>query len=340
MKMNNNDKNDRNDKHPKLIWIAIFMSTLITVAIVIAGMMYYKVKINGIGLEKTEEYIKYEKHYAFIIEDTDNPFWDNVYEGAKEKGEQLNTYVEKFGKALPINYTVKELLKIAILANVDGIIMQGNSDEETQLLINEAEQSGIPVATVLEDSFQSGRTCFVGVNNYQLGKEYGNQVLEVADEETQKVMVLLDSNRNDASSDLVLSGINDTLEGSRIEVSVTTIDRKSAFSSEEAIHDIMLDQENIPDILICLNLTDTICAYQTAVDYNKVGMIKIIGYYNSGSISQAIKKEIIHSTIVIDTKGMGAYAVEALCEYTNTKRVSEYIPVDMELISLENISEE
>jgi len=337
MEMNNNNKKD---KHSKLIWIAIAMSILITVAIVITGMMYYEVKINGIGLEKTEEDAKYEKHYAFIIEDEENPFWDNVYKGAKEKGEQLNTYVEKFGRTLPINYTAKELLKIATIANVDGIIMQGSNDEETQLLINEAEQLGIPVATVLEDSFQSDRTCFVGVNNYQLGKEYGNQVLEVADEETQKVMVLLDSNRNDASSDLVLSGINDTLEGSRIEVSVTTIDRKSAFSSEEAIHDIMLDRENIPDIFICLNMTDTICVYQTTVDYNKVGQIKIIGYYNSESISQAIKKEIIHSTIVIDTKGMGAYAVEALCEYTDTKRVSEYIPVDVELISLENISNE
>ena len=330
--------NNKNNKHSRLILIAIFMGILITVATVIVGMTYYKVKINTIGLEKLEEDRKYEKHYAFIIEDEDNPFWDNVYEGAKEQGEQVSIYVEKFGKTLSVNDTGKDLLKVAIAANVDGIIMQGNSDEETQLLINEAEELGIPVATVLEDSPKSDRTCFVGVNNYQLGKEYGNQVLEVADDETQKVMVLLDSNRNDASSDLVLSGINDTLEGSHIQVSVTTIDRKSAFSSEEAVHDIMLDPENIPDVFVCLNLTDTICAYQTTVDYNKVGQIKIIGYYNSESISQAIKKEIIHSTIVIDTKGMGAYAVDALCEYTNTNRVSEYIPVDMELISLENIN--
>lgn len=332
--------NNKNNKHSRLILIAIFMGTLITVAVVIIGMVYYKVKINAIGIEKIEEDTKYEKHYAFIIEDGDSPFWDSVYEGAKEQGEELNIYVEKFGKTLSGNYTAKELLKVAIASNVDGIIMQGNSDEETQLLINEAEEVGIPLATVLEDSPKSNRICFVGVNNYQLGKEYGNQVLEVADDETQRVMVLLDSNRNDASSDLVLSGINDTLEGSHIEVAVTTIDRKSAFSSEEAVHDIMLDRENVPDIFICLNLTDTICAYQTTVDYNKVGQIKIIGYYNSESISQAIKKEIIHSTIVIDTKGMGAYAVDALCEYANTNRVSEYIPVDMELVSLENIGQE
>lgn len=332
--------NNRNKRHSPLIFITICMSIFITVLIVIVGMTYYKVAINTIGLENTEQDIKYSKHYAFIVEDANNPFWDNVYEGAKEQGEAINTYVEKVGQVLPINYTATERLKIAIAANVDGIIMQGNSDEETKLLINEAKGLGIPIVTVLEDSPQSNRICFVGVNNYQLGKEYGNQVLEIADDKTQRVTVLLDSNSNDTSPDLIFSGIKDTLAGSTMEVSVITIDRKSAFSSEEAIHDIMLGTEKVPEILICLNLIDTICAYQAVVDYNKVGEIKIIGYYNSENTTQAIKKEIIYSTIVIDTQGMGAYAVETLQEYANTKRVSEYIPVDMDLISFKDVSGE
>lgn len=327
-------------RNSQLILIAIGISIFITMTIVMIGMMYYKVKISDIGLENIGIDRKYDKHYAFIIEDEENSFWENVYDGAKKEGDSLGIYVEKFGETLPIQYTAKELLKIAILSNVDGIIMQASNDEETQLLINEAEGLGIPVATVLEDSPQSERTCFVGINNYQLGKEYGNQVLEIAEQKPQKVRVLLDSNTNDTSPDIILSGINDTLLGSNIEVSVTTIDRKSAFSSEEAVHDIMLDIENVPDILICLNLVDTICAYQTAVDYNKVGKIKIIGYYNSQNISQAIKKEIIYSTIVIDTEGMGAYAVVALSEYAITKRVSEYIPVDMDLISLKDVRQD
>lgn len=330
-------KTKRKNKHSRIVPIAICSSTIITVVIVIIGMMYYKIKINDIGLENIEEDINYSNHYAFIIEDSENTFWDNVYEGAKEKGEQLNIYVEKFGRTLSVNYTAKELLKAAIAADVDGIIMQADGDQDTLELINQAEELGIPVATVLEDSPQSNRTCFVGVNNYQLGKEYGNQVLEVADDETKRVMVLLDSNSNDSSPDIILSGIKDTLADSNIEISVTTIDRKSAFSSEEAIHDIIQNTESVPDILICLNLIDTICAYQTTVDYNKVGEIKIIGYYNSEHITQAIEKKIIYSTIVIDTEGMGAYAVAALYEYSNTKRVSEYIPVDMDLISLKNI---
>ncbi len=337
MKYGNNGGNNR---RRLFAFTAICMSIFASIAIVMVGMAYYKVKINTIGLEKIDQDTKYSRHYAFIVDDIDSAFWDNVYEGAKEKGEELNTYVERFGREMPINYTARERLKIAIAANVDGIIMQGNSDEETQNLINEAEALGIPVVTVLEDAVQSNRTCFVGVNNYQLGKEYGDEVLAIADDQTQRVMVLLDSSGNNTSPDLIFPGIKDTLADSDIEVSVTTIDRKSAFSSEEAIHDIMINSGNVPDILICLNLIDTICAYQTIVDYNKVGQVKIIGYYNSDNITQAIKKEIIHSTMVIDTQGMGAHAVKALCEYASTNRVSEYIPVDIALISLKDVSGE
>lgn len=331
---------DKFSKSTLIIPVTIVSSLLIAVVITVSSMTYYKIKINDIGLENIEQDTSYEKHYAFIIEEGENPFWDNVYKGAKEKGEQLNIYVEKFGITLPVSYNTKELLKMAIVANVDGIVVQANTDEDTKELINLAEKSGIPVVTVLEDSPQSDRTCFVGVNNYQLGKEYANQVLEIADENTKRVVVLLDANSNDLSPDIILSGINDTLAGSNIEVMVTTIDRKSAFSSEEAVHDIVLNTESIPDVLICLNPTDTICAYQAVVDYNKVGDIKIIGYYNSENITQAIKKKIIYSTIVINTKEMGEYAVAALYEYENTKRVSEYISVDMDLISIDNLGKD
>lgn len=327
-------------KSIRIIPIAIGSSILLAVIITLYSMVYYKMKISDIGLENIENEINYSRHYAFITEDAQSPFWNNVYEGAKEKGEQLDICIEKFGNNLPLTYTTSELLKMAIAANVDGIIMQANSDKDTLELINLAEDSGIPVTTLLEDSPQSKRTCFVGVNSYQLGKEYGNQALEIANDKTKSVMVLLDSNSNDSSPEIILTGINDTLAESNIEVLVTTIDRKSAFSSEEAVHDIILNPENVPDILICLNSTDTICAYQTVVDYNKVGEINIIGYYNSQNISAAIEKEIIYSTIVIDTEGMGAYGVEALYEYSNTKRVSEYISVDMDLISLKNVKKE
>ncbi len=41
-----------------------------------------------------------------------------------------------------------------------------------------AEEKEIPVVTVLSDSTQSTRECYVGINSYHLGQTFGKQVLQ------------------------------------------------------------------------------------------------------------------------------------------------------------------
>lgn len=326
-------------KSDNIILTAILISSILAVIITGLGMGYYKYKINDIDLADNQSYETYPYHYALITSGADDSFWDSVYEGAKEKGKQLDIYVENFGKNLNFSYSINELMEMAIAAKVDGIILEAETGESTQKMINRAVEMGIPVVTVLEDSSYSDRQCFVGVNNYNLGKEYGGQILKVAGEDTKKVIVLVDSSEGDISHNIILSGIRETLEGTEIEVVPVTIKRESIFSSEEAIRDIVMEGVDSPDILICLNSVDTVCAYQAVVDFNKVGEINIIGYYNSETVLSAIQKNIIYSTIVIDTKQMGAYSVEALNEYHTFERVSNYISVDTNLISAEDVEE-
>lgn len=217
----------------------------------------------------------------------------------------------------------------------NGILIQSSNDSNITDLINQATSSGIPVITVLEDSPLSERICFVGVNQYQLGKYYGNQILksgEKTDNNINQVIVLLDVNETDKSSDIIFSGIRGSLSNSDIVIVASAIDRQSPFSSEETIHKIIMDEDNAPDIIICLNSADTISAYQTIVDYNMVGQVQIIGYYNSDVIQSAIDKDIIDSTIVIDTKQMGEYSVDMLNDYLLTGIVSEYISIDMDIV--------
>lgn len=323
----------------RIIIIAMFLSVFLAVVITGLGMAYYRLKVGDMVLLDDQNFENYDQHYALITDDDDDYFWDSVYQGALKQGKELNIYVEKFGSNLSQQYSVNELLKMAIIAKVDGIIVQADSDEETRMLINEAVEKKIPIVTVLEDSPQSRRQCFIGVNNYNLGKEYGTQILEAADNKTKKVMVLLDSNSAGTIQNIVLSGIKEKLDNASIEIETVTIDRQNIFSSEEAIRDIIMDSENMPDTIICLNTVDTICAYQAIVDFNKVGEIDIIGYYNSETVLAAIEKKIIYSTIAIDTEEMGAYSVQAVDEYVKSKRVSDYISVDTKLIGIRNVDE-
>ncbi len=288
---------------------------------------------------------KYYRHYAMITGTGDDEFWDKVYASARAQGKKSGAYVERFGSNLSEANSRNELLQMAIWADVDGIIVSADEDSETIDLIDKAVSDGIPVVTVLNDSTGSTRQCFVGNNSYNLGQEYGAQIQKlletkasITEEDPATVLVLLDQNGLDSSQNLILLGIRETLEknlGADYPVQVKTklVDNGGEFSSEESIRDIFLVKDDeLPDICVCLSELYTRCAYQAVVDYNKVGTVDILGYYDSKEILEGVSKGIVASTISIDTKQMGRDCVKALEEYNETGYTNGYMSVDTSFI--------
>ncbi len=340
-------------KRSRVISIASISSVAVGIILIVLGMTYYKYQISELGITETTEYQEYQYHYALISEEKDAEFWEAIYQGALEKGRLENAYVERFGKNLAVNYSVEELMEIAIATKVDGIILEPNGSERMKELVDDAYEEGIPVVTVLKDTFQSNndvqyrehvssgskRISFVDINSYSQGQAYGKQVAELIDEGKRNVVVLLNDDEIDSSQNVIYTNILERLDSRRALVKAATINTKSAFSSEEDIRNIIMDKNNPPDVLVCLTADDTISAYQAVVDYYKVGQVDIIGYYNSDIILRAIEKDIIHSTMTTDANLMGAYCVEALTEYRKNNKVNDYYSVGITVINKDNVSQ-
>ncbi|PHV69411.1 hypothetical protein CS063_15840 [Sporanaerobium hydrogeniformans] len=323
---------------PIILYISIVSIFIITMF----SFFYFRQKFFTIGLSKEVDYETYKKHYVMITSDTKSPFWEAVYQEARTEAKAYNAYVEYMGKNLSTPYDTKELLKIATNCNVDGIILEGDESEETTNLINKAVEKGIMVITVLKDNPKSKRQCFIGVNNYNLGKLYGEQVLALYKGEPERVLVLMDSGSSDTNQNIVYSSIKETIyeglkESDTVELQAVSIRNDNRFSSEESIRDIIMDVKHLPSIMICLNDIDTKCAYQAVVDHNKVGEIDILGYYDSQDILAAIQKQIVHSTVAIDSKEMGSLCIWALEEYKTSGHVSSYLTADMEMITMKEL---
>lgn len=330
------------EKHnSKIVTTLVCCSILLILLLAVFSMFYFHYKIVKAGLEDNSKYNYYNKHYVLITNNDSDPVWDSIYKGALEEAVKDDAYVEYMGKNLSSDYSELELLRIAIDSKVDGIIMEGNENADTVKLINEAVENGIVVTTVLHDSTQSTRQSFVGVNSYNLGKEYGEQVLELCNQNTKRVFVLMDTNATDTIQNIVYLGIKEAIEKERrddqISIQAIAVNNETAFSAEESIRDIIMDTNNLPDIMICLNSVNSKCAYQAVVDYNKVGQIQIIGNYDSETVLSAIQKKIIYSTLSIDAKQMGHLCAKALSEYIDTGHVSGYLSVDTKLINADNV---
>ena len=88
-----------------------------------------------------------------------------------------DAYVELIAPEHGSSYTKADYLRIGIASQVDGIIVEADGSSEEQELIQEALEQDIPVVTVLTDDSSSARISFVGLNSYQLGNAYTEQIL-------------------------------------------------------------------------------------------------------------------------------------------------------------------
>ncbi len=329
------------------------MITFISAAAIFGvAYLFFRMKISN--PEEEEEKV-YSRYYAMICDDCRSSFWQKVYQGAAEAAEKSDCYVELFGSNLSYDYTPEQLMELAISSSVDGIMVLGNDEVEMTGLINRADSAGIPVVTMYTDNALSERKSFVGVSAFNIGNEYGKLIINAHNEkkrflpedgeqekESISVAVFFDEKRLLFDQNVILSGINDTLSRQAPEESYTIrsvmVDDSTPFSVEECMRDIFMEEE-VPEILVCLSELDTTCAYQAAVDYNMVGSVYILGYYDSLKILNAISRNVVYSSLAVDTEELGAYCVEALDEYIASGYTSQYFSADVTIIDRFNVAE-
>lgn len=332
----------RGIKEDKFGLVLVIMLLFIALGTTI-GIIVFRIYMENFkeAMDKTA----YSRYYVMIVDDSKSAFWQSAYQGAYEAGIKEDIYVELLGDNLSEDYEKSDLMRIAVASNVDGIIVAADESQLMLELIDEAVAVGIPVVTLYGDNTQSNRCSFVGVTSYNLGREYGHQVLElIKDKEgTQKVAVLVNAYAKDSAQNILCSSIQETIEREKqeraqVEIELVSVDDTNAFSVEESIRDLFMKEE-VPNIIICLNELNTTCVYQAVVDYNKVGQVDILGYYISDTILKAIDRNVIYATVSIDTMQMGKYCINALSEYNELGYTSQYFTADITLIHKKNVSE-
>ena len=336
----------------KLNSITVFIITGVMVGL--TGLLIFFFLSYSKTLSRTEQDVTYDKYYVMITDDSESSFWKSVYDAALTAAKEENAYVEMISNNLSREYSQTELMEIAIASGVDGIIVTAGEAEGMTELINRAYEAGIPVVTLFNDNTQSERLSFVGVGNYNLGKEYGNQIIKMANEKIFfgnriRVSVLLDAGSEDSGQNVLAAAIQDTIakenaenaeKHKAIEVSLVAVDASNTFSVEESVRSLFVQNTyKIPGIIVCLNENDTNSVYQAVVDYNQVGLVNILGYYDSEAILKGIERDVIYATLSIDTAQLGQYCIDALTEYYELGNTSQYFTADSYVINKNNVNE-
>lgn len=341
--MKNKDNKELKDNYPKkrlgmIMFLAIVIVLIFAIGFGCILLMQSKV-IKNSSERKTSEY---SRHFAMITKDFSSEFWKDVCKNAKAYAEDKGIILEEIGENLSDDYTLSDFLKISIASGVDGIIIEPDGSEKVNDLINKADSLGIPVVTVVNDASDTNRVSFVGINTYQMGQVYAKEIEKLLDKRTRNVYVLIE--KNTARNDVIFGQIKSTLLqgiGSKINIDIEPyyLENKNAFDVEEGIRNLFLNKRQIPNIVVSLSETASECACQAVIDYNKVGRIKLVNYYSASSTLKAIKKGIVSKSIELDARQIGENSIQVLNDYIDSGHVSDYISVDMNVISKNNIAD-
>lgn len=338
---NNNIKNSAaRGKSP--LAVAVFISIVIMLIASATGFYFYAYTAKNLDAELNPvSSTEYNQYYVLICDDSE--FNRQIYENAREKGDEMGICVDMLSTRVNKDYTTEELFEIAMQSKADGIIVEANESQKMKSLINTACSRGIDVVTLLSDSSNSMRRSFIQVGTYNLGKKYGEQIVSKKLKGNEKILVITDLSNADSSQNLVYAGIQDLVSkefgsDNSLQFESYSVDGSDTFVMEEMIRSIFLEEERVPDIIICPDDQATEIVYQALVDYNRVGQIRLLGYHDSQTILSGIMQGVIEASIAVDVKEIGQYAVEALAEYKETGFASGYYSVDSTLIDINNVS--
>ncbi len=329
----------------RLLITAVILGFMLFITAVI-GVVFFYIRLQYTrSIVSSGDDVTYSNYYVIISDKYDTDFWQSIYKGAQEEARESDAYVELMGGDLDESLTKADLLKIAINSGVDGIIVEGDDSMSTKRLLIDAEKEEIPVVTVSDDIIDSARKSYIGVSGYNMGKMYGEQVVEYVKKKKSdsiNALVLIDDTLTGNSQSVIMTAIRETFidngMANQINLNSKVISSRRDYAAEEEIRDIFVGENEVPDVIICLSEKNTVCVCQTVVDYNKVGDVEIFGYYMSPSIQTAIEKNIIHSSVVVDTEQMGRSTVDALNEYKESGYVSGLYLIDISLADSEELT--
>jgi ribose transport system substrate-binding protein len=275
-------------------------------------------------------------HFMLVAEQTDSPYWQEVYAGARAAAAEVDAVVELAG---PGNFSTDQTarqISIATAAKLDGIATCVVDTARTTQAINQAVQAGIPVVTLEYDAADSARQCFVGVNGFDLGQTFGRLAAAAVQKGEIVILVSEDPASASLSESQIVAGLRDYLgRYPQLTLKTLPINRSSVFSAEGAIRSLLLESQPLSSAIISLNVEDTLRLVDALADYGRASPALVFGYQENPDVLDYIRSGLIQAVIASDPYQIGYDSIKALAEIKTSNRTSDYIPSDLVIINAE-----
>lgn len=267
-----------------------------------------------------------------VITNCTDPFWDLCEAGAKKSAAENGVDVV-FRQPANLDVGIQnEIIETVLKTGVKGLAVSViNPKEQTPDLRRISQQ--VHLLTMDNDADQSGRLCYVGVDNYDCGKEVGRMVKRALP--AGGTVALFIGTTTSANAQDRIAGVLDELDGKDNRADVRAGKFKEKYGSytlhrkEPITDDTKRDKAlaNASDTLEQLKSATNVClvglyAYNPATileavrTKQQVGKVKIVGFDEDFVTLDGIDKGEIEGTVVQDPYNYGYESVKWLAHLT------------------------
>ncbi|MBN2260604.1 MAG: substrate-binding domain-containing protein [Clostridiales bacterium] len=275
-------------------------------------------------------------HVAFFHDDNDRYNFDFFKSEFIEEGKQ-NEIVADFYEVVS-SESVEYAFKSAWMTNVDVILIKVSNIDELSEYIIESENREIKIVIIGNDLPESNRDTYIGVNKYQLGKN-SIELIERSNVENKIVGVILGSEYGIKTGAYQNSYLNALQEFSNQndDIWIAQVEYSAEKRAELIVQDWIIN--NKVNFIICTDVVDSVRVVNTLIDLNAISDVSVITNGKTDEIIEYIQKGTVHGSIFIDYEKGIKQAVKLVVDLSNSKRVSSYIPINIEIIDDSNIGE-
>jgi len=307
------------------------MPVLITlIFLIIIGLIIFIIKIPNLLWNEPittfhpHNLWNYGYHFAMIVHNTEETYWQQVYSGASALARRENVALEYYSSRFLNLKELERFLEMAVLSSVDGLLVSIPDKPEFRNLINEAVAKGIPVVA-FSDSFPGNDGLSeIGISMYVLGYKSG-EALHKAVRARIKAAVLINSNFSVISYNDYLKGFQRAVRDyPNLSLDLVVNSKGESISTEGQTQLIL---KNHPEIkaIICTDPNDTLGVAKVVVDLNKVSQITIIGSGLTKEIMNYIKLGVVKGVWANDPYELGFQGVSTLLQLKKGKPPTKLI---------------
>jgi len=322
-------------KTAKLIAFLIVLFLVITIVISIVINYQINLDINNASNSQKD----FKNHYVFIMQNTQEPFWQSVKQGAEKAADDLGVAVEVLGPSVTNVEEEENFLRIAIASDVDGIITHVPEQDTFKTLINTAADFDIPLVTAITDAEYSNKDAYIGVDNYQLGIESGKAVVDAIGKKGN-IALIVGSNegyRLDPLQYQQIKGFNEFLKNYNDILIIREQYSTNGIISAAQITRNILTTYNSVDAIVCTTPMEALGAAQVLIEQKKQNVVKIIAHEENLQILKYIKNEVIYGTVTSNPFQIGYNCVKSLDDIKNKRELQNNTDSNIEVITKENI---